>query len=217
VERPSLALAACRFPHTRIPFRCSGGHHCAFFHLCRLIHTGPTCTSALKRCTGACVLASFHRSTWAHFCHTCLPFRCSGRLCCAFFQSGGSIYGGPTHTSALRRCARARVLASFHRSAWVRVCTTFHRRSKVCICSAICSNRFLGGNNEGKCVCTCAFSPGAPLDLVEMSWVFFSLSKCFMFVLLTSHHPRSLYFLSMKVLTGLPKYWSPSFFDAWEV
>ena len=176
-ERPSLAPAACRFPCMCVPFHCSGGHRCVFFHLRRPIHTRPTCTSTLKRCTRACILASFCCSAQACFCHTHLPFHCSGGLCCTFFQSGGSIYGGPTCTSALRHCARACILASFCHSTQVHVCTTFHHCSKVHICSAICSNRFPGGNNKGKCICACAFSPGAPLNLVEMSWVFFHLAS----------------------------------------
>ena len=42
---------------------------------------------------------------------------------------------------------------------------------------------------------------------------FFLLSTCFMFVLLTSSNPRSLYFSEYEILTALPKHWFTFLFE----
>ena len=127
----------CTFPHTCVPFHCSGELCCAFFHLHRPIHDKPSHTSGLRRSAGARVFVFSCSSTWCAFPCMRIPFRCSGGLCCsgrlrcAFFHSRGPIYSVPACISALRCCARVCIFTPFCRPAWVRACATFHCISRV--------------------------------------------------------------------------------------
>jgi len=80
----------------------------------------PPGTAAYSRCS-ACP-------------RTRVPFRCTGRLCCAFFRSRESVRGDPAQISRSKRCARACVCAFSRHFACARICAPFRPRFRNRIC-----------------------------------------------------------------------------------
>ena len=82
----------------------------------------------------------------------------------------------------------------------MRVCASFRRRLGICTCRALIKQHFLGGNSARKCTRTYTFIPRAPPTRLSNNK--FS-TTCYLFVLLTSTIPRSLYLSESEVLTAL--------------